>query len=116
MQDTYMWLVSRADGTSLQEFDEARPDGRGWSEIGKDPIKDIFLTTSEGNRVHRVIVPAAATPVFFRRRTVAINPMSGQEEDRSTTHCIGWKYGENAAYLFVFEDGSVLLTNDLQVV
>jgi hypothetical protein len=126
MIDAYTWSVAYIDDTVLHEFDEDRPDGRGWSEVGFDersdvsnkPVKIIMLATPEVDRVHRVVVPQDAKPVFFRRRYVMINT-SGQENSDTSgclAHCIGWKRGEEAVYLFVFSDGSSLLSSDLQAV
>jgi len=31
MQDIYKWVVVYQDGTFTEEFDDARPDGRGFA-------------------------------------------------------------------------------------
>lgn len=111
-----MWSVTYTDGTSLQEFDASRPDGRGWIEIGAKPVGEVHLTTHTASQSHQIEVPIGAQPVFFRRRSIAINPTSGQEESRSTVHCIGWKSNEDAEYLFVYNNGETLLTNESQAV
>jgi hypothetical protein len=80
-------------------------------------LSGVLLLPLQGmGSSHRVDVPAGATPIFFRRRSVEINPLQGETGNRTTTHCIGWKRGDEAVYLFVFDDGSTLLTNDLQAV
>ncbi len=38
------------------------------------------------------------------------------EETHKTAHCIGWKRGDEAIYLFVLSDGSTLLTDNLQAI
>ena len=118
MIDAFTWSVAFVDGTVLHEFDEERTDGRGWSEIGEKPVKIIMLATPEIDQVHRIEMPPNAQPVFFRRRYVTIN--SGEQEStdppQCLAHCIGWKRGEESVYLFVLNNGSTLLTNDLQAV
>ncbi len=116
MNDVLTWAVAYADDTVLHEFDEGRPDGRGWAEIGEKPVKIVMLATAEVNQVYRVAIPAGATPVFFRRRAIAFNLTGDQQTNLPVTHCIGWKSDEDAAYLFVFENGETLLTNELQAV
>lgn len=76
----------------------------------------LLLPLQEGGIAHMVSVPHGAQAIFFRRRRMAINPLSGDGHDYPTVHCIGWKSGESAVYLFVLADGSTLLTTDLQAV
>ena len=114
-QDFYTWSVLCADGTVLCEYD--RPEGRGFAEVASLPPVGLLLLPLQGiGPSHRVDVPQGATPVFFRRRSVTISPLAGESAPRPTTHCIGWKHGDEAVYLFVFDDGSTLLTSDLQAV
>jgi hypothetical protein len=110
MADLYQWRVIFHDGTSTTEYDDARPDGRGFAEREDKPVKALLLDDH-----YSVSIPAGAAPVFFRRRTIEMHE-EGQRIG-SVTHCIGWKRDESAAvYLFVFEDGSTLLTDDVQAV
>lgn len=117
IQDAYMWRVVYADGTLTDEFDAARPDGRGWHEREGKPVKDIWLawTHWEDNAVHHVSLPEGAEPVFVRRRRIVTGP-DGTECGRETVHVIGWKQGERGAYLFIFADGSTLLSADFNAV
>ncbi len=116
-RDGYTWRVAYADGTYTNEYDAVRPDGRAWSEREQKPVKAVTLTDPEqvAEREHSVLVPAGASPVFFRRRRVALDPAS-TEQRSSTAHCIGWKREEQGVYLFVFDDGATLLTSDFQAV
>jgi hypothetical protein len=113
-RDVYMWRVIYRDGTYTDEFDEARPDGRGWREREDKPVAEIQLLAHDRDG-HQMLIPIDASPVFFRRRSIELNPNVDMQIHR-TTHCIGWKYGEQAAYLFVLPNGSTLLTSDLQAV
>ena len=123
-RDIYTWEVTFADGSIMGEYDDTRQDGRGWAEIGDQTVKAIMLTPSDASwyEAHRVNIPLGGTPVFFRRRRVEINPNTDEIQGSSTVHCIGWKREENegvpykiaAMYLFIYADGSTLVTDDLQ--
>ncbi len=113
MQDIYTWRVIYQDETYTDEFDETRPDGRGFAELEDKPIIGIELHDFL-KAVASVAFPHKedVQPVFFRRRYIALTGIG----ERSTVHCIGWKWEESACYLFVFADGSSLMTDDLQAV
>jgi hypothetical protein len=119
MSDLYNWRVLVGEDTWIGEYDEKRPDGRGFAEI-EGVVQSIDLIPTMGaaaEQTHSVVVPEGASPVFFRRRQLLVNMSEGTQELMQTVHCIGWKQGvKSAAYLFVFEDGSTLLTSDLQAV
>ncbi len=113
--DAYLWVVEYDDGSWHGEYDPTAPEGRGWAEIDLHRVKTIALANPLASRfLHRVTVPSDTEPVFFRRRQIAL--ADGQEQGRSTIHCVGWKRGEEGVYLFVFEDGSVLLSTNFQAV
>src|SRR5260221_258037 len=113
-KDLYIWSVIYADGSIMCEYD--REEGRAFSEVLGKPVKALDIEPLAQNiPAHRVLIPQGATPVFFRRRQIALDA-DGNEQGRTTTHCIGWKQGEQAVYLFVFSDGTIMLSNDLQAV
>lgn len=114
-QDAFTWYALYENDDFISEYD--RPEGRGFAEVESARVKTLLLIPCRGMEAsHRVDVPAGATPIFFRRRSVEINPLQEETGNRTTTHCIGWKRGAQAVYLFVFDDGSTLLTNELQAV
>lgn len=114
-QDAYHWWAVYTDDSCIGELD--RDEGRGFAEVDQARVKTLVLLPCKGDGPsHGVDIPQGAIPVFFRRRSVEINPLAGENTPRPTTHCIGWKRGEQAVYLFVFDDGSTLLTSDLQAV
>ena len=130
-RDIYTWRVIFEDGTLVEEYDLERSDGRGFAEIGEKPVKRLELEANNDNNFgylhdlttsHSMLIPHGATPVFFRRRRVEINPNTDEIQGSSTVHCIGWKREENegvpykiaAMYLFIYADGSTLVTDDLQ--
>lgn len=115
--DVYTWQVTYRDGTSTNEYDEVRPDGRGWHEREDKPVQTVaLLWTGETTEVASIALPDNSTPVFFRRRTLTVNPNTNERTQDPTVHCIGWKRGDKACYLFVFSDGSTLMTDNLQAV
>lgn len=121
--DAYIWRVTYHDDTQIPEFDEVRPYGRGFAEVDSRQIKalelcPLLLSPVDQQMIppHRVTVPSGATPVFFRRRSLEVNPVTNSVLGRRTTHCIGWHRDGVGCYLFVHEDGSSLLTDNLQAV
>jgi hypothetical protein len=112
IQDIYSWRATYSDGDHL---DETHAVG-GFGSVDLERCTALTLLYMETVSVHTVAVPPGAHPVFFRRRSVSLNPLDGNRELRPTVHCIGWKQGEQAVYLFVREDGSTLLSSDLQAV
>lgn len=114
--DHYTWLVEYADGTLLAEYDDERPDGRGWLEVEQERVTTVFLLNPDPAVAvtHLVLVPQDAAPVFLRRRLIQFSPEG--EIARATVHCIGWHAGEAGVYLFVFADGSSLVSSDIQAI
>lgn len=110
--DKYTWRVSYHDGPQLEERDAPA----GFASVDQTRVKRLRLVSHSGIPEHIVTIPDGATPVFFRRRSIALNLAEENSEPRGTVHCIGWKRDEEAVYLFVFEDGKTLLSNDLQAV
>lgn len=127
-KDKYTWEAVYKDDTAISEFDY--PEGRGFADVDKDRVKELYIVgETQELRGHVVLVPDGAQPVFFRRRYMAIKtsdrtirgvPTLHNAIDASdliaTVHCIGWKRDDKAVYLFVFEDGSSMLSDDLQAV
>jgi hypothetical protein len=121
-KDAFTWLVTCVDGSTIHE-----PAVDGFSNVERGQVAKLELLTPWEHGLYCVQVPEDAQAVFFRRRTVVLDPFSGQQttivdsatgavERARTIHCIGWQRGDDAVYLFVMEDGSALLTNDLQAV
>jgi hypothetical protein len=117
VKDVYTWQATYRDGTSINEYDDARPDGRGWAEREAKEVATITLArVSDGTAVQSIDVPEGAEPVFFRRRSLTFGPTDESARKGTLAHCIGWKRNDEAVYLFVFDDGSTLRTPDLQAV
>lgn len=110
--DVYQWCILYRDDVLLHEEDAEQ----GFASVKRNQVKLLTLIPLQGVPPHHVNIPIGATPVFFRRRSIEVNLMQEQSTARPTVHCIGWKQGDTASYLFVFEDGSTLLSSDLQAV
>ncbi len=109
-QGIYSWGVLYQDGTHLHEEESTS----GWASVDQEHTKSLALFTHDGILAYRVDIPTGATPVFFRRKSITI---AWEGENRHmTVHCIGWKRGEDATYLFIGESGLVLLTDNFQIV
>jgi hypothetical protein len=112
-KEAYTWAALYTDGSYIGEYD--REEGRGFAEVDSVRVKQLRLGSCHSHlHTHYVEVPEGATPVFFRRRR--INLVDGQAGPFTVAHCIGWKQGTTAVYLFVGDDGSTILTNNLQAV
>jgi hypothetical protein len=119
IKEAYTWCVTLHDDTQIVEFDDDRPDGRGFSELDKSQkaqIKTLHLFRPNGLYSYVVTIPDGAEPVFFRRNPIEISLSENKEVGRTRINCIGWKQGDSACYLFVFGDGSVLMTSDFRAV
>jgi hypothetical protein len=110
--EAYTWRAIYDEKSYHQETEE-----NCFADVDQSRVIALLLIPLQENRVpHRVDIPRGAQAVFFRRRTLEINPLSGQEYDRPSISCIGWKSDESEVYLFVLADGSTLLSSDLQAV
>jgi hypothetical protein len=106
-KEAYTWAVHYTDGSSIREYDH--PDGHGFAVV--DSARVTFLTIESDLHSHAVGIPDGASPIFFRRRKILL-----QDGQRTTIHCIGWKRGDEAIYLFISDSGDTLLTDNLQAV
>jgi hypothetical protein len=109
----YTWQVIYQDDTIMSEFDGDRK--RGFAEANSGQIKAIELKPLGNHALpsHRVDIPVGAVPVCFRRHK-GMDSITNRPD--YTVHCIGFQYMHDACYLFVFDDGSTLLSSDLQAV
>lgn len=111
VQDIYSWRATYSDGSHL---DEEHAVG-GFASVDLARCTHLALIDQSGNAAHVVEIPSGAQAVFFRRRRISVNVMKENSEPQATVHCIGWKRSEeDAVYLFVFANGTTLLSNDLQ--
>lgn len=113
-RDIYTWrVVYDDDCTAIYENAE-----NSFADVDPLRVKTLLLLPLEGTECEpqHIDIPHGAQAVFFRRRSIEINPLAEESSPRPTVHCIGWKRGDEAIYLFVFDNGSTLLTDNLQAV
>jgi hypothetical protein len=113
VQDIYTWRAYY-DNNATDYLDESHAVA-GFGSVDLARCTSITLINQANLTLYVVEVPAGAQAVFFRRRRVAISLSDESCKPQGTVHCIGWKRSdEEVAYLFVYEDGSALLSNNLQ--
>lgn len=113
MAELHTWRALYSDQSYLDEQDAAQ----GFASVDQAQVQSLALIDSkEEKAAHVVDIPESAKAVFFRRRGMTLNITDESVTNRTTAHCIGWQTDTSAVYLFVFEDGSTLLTNDRQAV
>jgi hypothetical protein len=111
--EKYTWRAVYDHGESCH----CENEDNSFTEVDKSRVTTLLLLPlAIGGTVHYIDVPSDAEPIFFRRRSVECSLTDGSRIQHPTKHCIGWKNDATAQYLFVFEDDTTLLTNDLQAV
>lgn len=134
-QDAFTWKAGFANGRVFSELNADEPQSVGHSfaeaqaeaEAEGTVIRTLELVSLvlDGWSMGRVEIPAGATPVCFRRRQRIYQVEEGrepQETGRTTIQCLGWQTKgppdetQVGIYLFVFEDGSVFLSTNMQAV
>lgn len=111
VKGAYIWRAMYRDETVVCEENVDK-----FADIDASRVTSLFLYPLAGGGTHRVDIPQGAQPVFFRRHPLEINVMQASGAWHPTVYCIGWKKDEQSVYLFIFDDGSTLLSNDLQAV
>lgn len=112
-QETYTWRAVYDDGSSFYQENAEN----SFADVDLPRVTTLLLLSlTEPGDSQRMDIPQGATPVFFRRRQLTVNIADETATQKHVAHCIGWKRDDEAVYLFVFDDGSTLLTNDLQAV
>jgi hypothetical protein len=107
----YTWRACYGQ-SELDELDAPH----GFSNVDTSQVMHLDLLDQTGRAVYVMQVPLGAQAIFRRRRQQAISAQSEEVLSQQTIHIIGWQSPESAAYLFLFEDGSVLLSSDFQAV
>ena len=122
--DVWHWRVTYQDGST---FDEVDPDGRehGWAEVvavaeGHAGISQIALIPQFPDLAEKIMhVPPGVQPRCFRRRTrqVTVSADGLQTEELPSVTCLALENGQGQGlYLFLWEDGRLLLTDDFQAI
>jgi len=105
--EAFTWCAIYNDGTTVSETSD-----NGFADVDQSRVKNlVLLPATEGIEPQHMDIPSGASPIFFRRRKILL-----QDGQRTTIHCIGWKRGDEAIYLFISDSGDTLLTDNLQAV
>lgn len=115
----YTWTVFYEDGTSIQEFDDERPDGREWSALPDKHVGVLVLTHRQFPHSLYIKIPDDAQAVFTRRHIIVIglspeNPVPDEVSPRTMVTIMGWKGASGEAYNFLCDNGMQLFSNDFQ--
>ena len=124
--DPWTWRAEFANGELLDEVDADAPEGRGWAvaercaqQRGTRIVKAFLIPERAGLRTHVVCVAGEASARVFRRRSLTLSPVTGEEvgprPDPITALALKWPDGQTL-YSFFFTDGSVVISDDLNAV
>jgi hypothetical protein len=115
--DLWSWLVQYHDETILPECQGTSMPHNAWAKVEKTKVKNIVLVPRKPGLEQVVVDVGAHSPVFFRRRYKELNISGGQEVSQQNIHCLGYEAADGTGnYVFVFEDGSVLLSTNRNAV
>ncbi len=119
MEDSWFWAAHYKDGTHLCEIDSK---GRhAFAEVDQSKLSEfVLIPHKEGLSVHKLKISPTMRPIFFRRRTITVDPNTMEEKGRECVHCLGWqttigrgKSKRNiSTYNFIFDDGTVLTSDN----
>lgn len=125
--DLWLWRAYYKDGTFLDELDA---DGtlHGFKDVDLEKCVALqWIPTVEGLPAPhvRINLDKGERGLLFRRRGRIFDPNIGRDIGAMPVyHCIGWEVPNedpslapvHASYLFLFEDGSIMMTADKQAV
>lgn len=120
--EAFTWSVLYEDGTWLHEV-EADGTRHGFKHIDLPRVQSMTLWPCRSGLSSFTVARTGPTwrPIFTRRRTLTVNPLTGQQEGEAVTvTCLGWQRTDTVAgeprnvksYAWLFDDGSVLITDD----
>ena len=121
MPDPWVWRAVYADDSTLDEYDDDAPDGRGWQsaeaygQARQTRIGQVVLIPQrDGLSTHVVTLKGEQTVVrIFRRRLVTVSMETG--ETVGTADPIT-AIELSGVYTFLFADGSIVVSDDLNAV
>lgn len=121
--DPWLWRVEYADGSGLDEYDADAPEGRGWAQVERLAVarasriaRVILIPTREGLATHVILPTAGDTPLrIFRRRRLTLDSGTGQEVSERPDPITAIEMG-GGVFTFLFADGSVAVSDDLNAV
>lgn len=133
--DPWTWCVGFADGSTLDEYDDDAPSGHGWSDVEQAAqqrgtvVAGVLLVPhwpALSTHVAALREPERVTPGLprlwvFRRRSLSVSMQTGQQmrgADPITIIALVPDAGapDKVCYTFLFTDGSVSVSDDLNAV
>jgi hypothetical protein len=115
-QDIFTWLAVYKDGSALSEC-----SGNGihaaFAHIEQDRLASMILIPLRDGypQVAVAMTDETMRPIFFRRRLIELN-MGGGDGGHNTIHCLGWRKPGIESFTFIFEDGSIVISDDRNAV
>jgi hypothetical protein len=118
----YIWEAVYGDGS--ETLPEYTPEGRHWFkdiDLGRCTALVLRAMTPHGHDISvKIDHQSGQRPIFFRRYPVEHNLGTSETIRHAPIHVLGWQrtvHGTNVAhYTFIFPDGSILLSDDLNAV
>lgn len=135
--DPWVWRALFADGSVLDEYADEHADeyaddapdgqnGRGWAAVAAQAeahatrlTSIVLLPTRRGLQTHVVSLSANCSADgsgarIFRRRSLTVSPLTGEEVGARPDPITAIEV--NGVYTFLFSDGSVVVSDDLNAV
>lgn len=108
-----MWSVTYADGRQFQECEGDCQFHRSSKDISLSDVCVIrWMNTAIGTAM--TIVPENTRAVFFRRHAKEIDPYGNKViRQLPTIYCMGYESDTSTSYLFITDDGSVVMSSNI---
>lgn len=117
--DKWTWVATYFDGRIL---DECGPEHHVFADIDQDNLSTLAWEPRDDSLpMVCVQVGPGSLPILFRRRLLTVDfSGAGEPQPPNVVHCVGTirAVGNETvgSYTFVFENGSVLVSDNLQAV
>ena len=117
MADKHLWRAHYDDGTAFDEYDQAG-QSHGFAEVDQSRLVGLeFLPAEDGGRGIFVKLEPGARPILFRNKRIHYAADTDQQWQGETITVLGFqktiRYKNVKAMMVLYEDGSVLLTEDV---
>ena len=113
MTDAYAWVVHYRDGSAIGQINADGVDDGSWLKVDVRNVAVIRLEPRiDGLPVHGVLVPEGATAFLTFRRSITLNPNTGEQTTHPALIVAGWERERAGAYLYVDHEGNGLICHD----
>lgn len=116
--DCFHWLTAMRDGSLVAEYPGDGGQHAFSADVDAGQVAAVVLLPADAHlRQVTVEVPVGAEGVFLRRHATLVNPEDGVSQRAPTIHGAGWRYPDGTGvYTFVFADGQVVVSGNLNAV